>query len=98
MPQQTVRTWLHSLIAAAIGGGANAITVVIVDPVNFNFTTGLGKVLSVAGVSALVSVALFLKQSPLPDTVTVQTVTETHSVKTEITKEAVAELSEKEAD
>lgn len=87
MPQQTVKTWLHSLVAAAIGGGANAITVVIVDPVNFNFSNGLGKVLSVAAVSALVSVALFLKQSPLPDTVTVETVTETHQVVKEVTKE-----------
>ena len=44
---------------------ANAATVVIVDPKTFNMDN-LGKVGSVTLVSAIVGVALNLKQSPLP--------------------------------
>lgn len=60
------RNWLKGLIAAGISGGANAVTVAIVDPINFNLSEGLPKLLSVAGVSAIVGVALYLKQSPIP--------------------------------
>lgn len=64
---KTTRQWLHSLAAAAISGGANGITVMIVDPVQFNlFQGGFGKVAMVVVVGALVGAALFLKQSPLP--------------------------------
>jgi hypothetical protein len=59
--------WVKGLLAAGIGGAANAITLQIVDPADFNFGAGLGKLISVAGASALVAVALYLKQSPLPN-------------------------------
>lgn len=62
----TWQMWLKGLIAAIIGGGANAVTVMIVDPAAFNFGDGGAKLLSFAGVSALISAALYLKQSPLP--------------------------------
>lgn len=58
--------WLKGLIAAAIGGAANAVTVMIVDPVAFNLQDGGKKLAMVALVSAIVSAALYLKQSPLP--------------------------------
>lgn len=58
--------WLKGLIAAVIGGAANAVTVMIVDPAAFNFSDGGHKLLTFAGVSALISAALYLKQSPLP--------------------------------
>lgn len=59
--------WLKNLIAAAIGGAANAITVIIVDPVNFSLTENAGKVGTVAAVGALLSVAAYLKTSPVPE-------------------------------
>ena len=59
--------WLKNLIAAAIGGAANAITVIIVDPVNFSLTENARKVATVAAVGALLSVAAYLKTSPVPE-------------------------------
>lgn len=61
-----IKTWLKGLLSAAIGGAANAITVMVIDPMQFNVTDGLHKLLVVAGVSALVSAAMYLKSSPLP--------------------------------
>lgn len=58
--------WLKGLASAVIGAAANSVTVVIVDPTNFNFSTGIGKLTTVILVSAVVSAAMYLKQSPLP--------------------------------
>lgn len=60
------RVWLKGLFAAVIGGCANSITMLIVDPMNFNLQAGLGNLATVAGTSALVSAAMYLKASPLP--------------------------------
>lgn len=59
--------WLKGLVAAIISSAASAVTVAIIDPTDFNFTTGLSNLLAVIGASALVGAALYLKQSPLPD-------------------------------
>lgn len=59
------KKWLKGLAAAVIGGVANTVTVMIVDPVAFNLSD-IGKLLQVAAVSAIVSAGLYLKQSPLP--------------------------------
>jgi hypothetical protein len=64
------KTWIKGLVSAAIGAAANGITVVIVDPTNFNLNEGLGKLGSVMFVSAIVAIGLYLKQSPLPGTPT----------------------------
>jgi len=61
------KLWLKGLISAVIGAGANSVTLMIVDPTNFNLTTGLGKVGTVALVSAFVAAAMYLKASPLPN-------------------------------
>jgi hypothetical protein len=58
--------WLYGMISAAIGAAANAIPLMIVDPLTFNLDQGLGKVLTVALTSAIVAVCFYLKQSPLP--------------------------------
>ena len=58
--------WLKGLLSAIIGGAANAITVMVVDPTNFNLNEGLAKLGTVALVSAIVAAAMYLKQSPLP--------------------------------
>lgn len=61
-----MRIWIEGLLAALIGGGANAITVIVVDPLAFNLGEGLPKLLQVVAVGAIVAAAAFLKQSPIP--------------------------------
>ena len=64
-------TWLKGLASALITGFTTAITTLIVAPETFNATPeGIRKTLVVAGVSAVLSVANFLKQSPLPPPLT----------------------------
>jgi ABC-type uncharacterized transport system permease subunit len=58
--------WLKGLISAIIGGAANSVTVMAIDPMQFNLAEGWHKLATVAGVSALVSAAMYLKQSPIP--------------------------------
>jgi UDP-N-acetylmuramyl pentapeptide phosphotransferase/UDP-N-acetylglucosamine-1-phosphate transferase len=58
--------WIKGLISAAIGGAANAITATIVAPEAFNFQAGLNKLLTMIAAGALLSAAMYLKQSPLP--------------------------------
>ncbi len=61
------RAWARGLWAALIGGAANSITVMIIDPAQFNFREGLGKLGTVAGVSALIAAAAYLKEHPIWD-------------------------------
>lgn len=61
------KLWLKGLISAVIGGAANSICLMIADPLTFNLGEGLGKLETVAIVSAIVSAAMYLKQSPLPN-------------------------------
>ena len=65
--------WAKGLVAAAIGGAANAVGVMVADPATFNFAAGLPKVKTVAVAGAMVAVAFYLKQSPLPGTETAGT-------------------------
>jgi len=66
--------WWRGMTAAGIAGGANGVitgfAAVGIDPQHFNLQAGLHATLSIAGVSALMSaiigVAAYLKQSPLP--------------------------------
>ncbi|HEC61065.1 MAG TPA: hypothetical protein ENI27_02295 [bacterium] len=59
--------WLKGLISAIIGGAANSVTVMVVEPASFNLQDGLGKLGTVALVSSIVAAALYLKKSPIPD-------------------------------
>ena len=58
--------WAHGLVGAAISSAANTVSVMIVDPADFNLADGLHKVLMVATVSAIIGAALYLSKSPLP--------------------------------
>ena len=60
-----MNTWLKSLLAATIGGAANAFALMGLMPDKFNFgdMPSLGKVI-VAG--AIIGLMGYLKQSPLP--------------------------------
>lgn len=68
------RKWLHGLGAAAIGGGASAITssvtVGALAPDKFNFGNQLGHMLIMVAalfvVNGVLSAMAYLKQSPLP--------------------------------
>lgn len=57
--------WFYSLVAAVVGGACNTAAAMLVAPETFNFQdlAKLGKLL-LAG--AVISLVLFLKQSPLP--------------------------------
>jgi len=66
--------WIKGIAAAAISGGANGIVTgfaaIGIDPSHFNLEAGLHHTLAIGGVSAAISavlgVALYLRQSPLP--------------------------------
>ena len=64
----TLQKWLNGLIGAIIGAGANAITLLIVDPYKFSPSVNGGwKSLGISTlVSGLVGAALYLKQHPTP--------------------------------
>ena len=61
------RSWLKGLIHAGISGGTAAISTSIVAPDTFNFGNGLSKLISVAAISAIVSISKFLSTNPFPD-------------------------------
>jgi len=61
------QVWLKGLISAIIGGAATAVSTMVVSPQEFNLTEGIGKLGSVAAVSAIVAAAMYLKNSPLPN-------------------------------
>ena len=66
--------WMKGIVAAAVSGGANGIVTgfaaIGIDPSHFNLDAGLHHTLAIGGVSAAISavlgVALYLRQSPLP--------------------------------
>lgn len=72
----SLEAWMKGMLAAGISGGANGIVTgfaaIGIDPSHFNLTAGLHHTLQIAGISATMSailgVALFLRQSPLPPT------------------------------
>ena len=72
----TWEIWLRGIVAAAIAGAANGVitgfAAVGIDPSHFNLQAGFRNTLAIAGVSAVMSavigVAAYLKQSPLPPT------------------------------
>jgi hypothetical protein len=63
------KVWLHSLVAAAIGGAASALGAVLISPSSFNFTlAGWENIGKIAFAGAVIPVLALLKKSPLPDT------------------------------
>ena len=61
------RAWVRGLVAAIVGGAANAVTNLVVAPETFNIHEGLGKLGASALISALVGAALYLKEHPIWD-------------------------------
>ena len=63
------KVWLKGLLAAAISSAANAVGVLVADPLHFSPAEagGVRKLGVVVAVSAIVGAALYLKQSPVPN-------------------------------
>lgn len=60
------KAWVHSLIAAAIGGAASALGAILISPASFpDNETGWVHLGAVAAFGAIVPVLALLKQSPL---------------------------------
>lgn len=72
---RTTEIWIRSLVKALISGGSGGITASLgaglLAPDKFNLDDGIGKMLALAGMVAVVaainSVAAFLQKSPLPE-------------------------------
>lgn len=62
-----MKKWFKSLLSAAIGAAASAVPLVIVAPETFNLAEGWQKLLTMMAINAILAVALYLKQSPLPE-------------------------------
>lgn len=62
-----MKAWARGLLVAAVTGAANAVLLVIVAPDKFSFGD-LQELGTVAFAMTLVNVAMYLKQSPLPNT------------------------------
>lgn len=58
--------WLYGLLDAVISGAAGAISVVIVDPTDFNIYEGRSRLVAVTLTMALVGAANYLKSRHLP--------------------------------
>ena len=83
----SLKAWLHGLLAAAIGAAASTASATLSMPGTFNLYSKLGLInlgkLSLP--SAAVAAFLYLKQSPLPSFT--QTVTQTKTETVEVTPE-----------
>jgi len=60
------RPWRIGLYGAFMGGAANAVTVMVIEPSKFNFASGLTALWQFALISGIISACLYLKQNPLP--------------------------------
>jgi hypothetical protein len=71
---KTWQIWVRGIAAAGISGAANGIVTgfaaIGIDPSHFNLQEGFHHTLEIGGVAAAISavlgVALYLRQSPLP--------------------------------
>lgn len=57
--------WLYTMAHTVIGGAANSAVAMFVDPAAFNFGD-MGKLGTLFAAGAVISLVMFLKQSPLP--------------------------------
>jgi hypothetical protein len=62
---KSFKKWLRRLVASVIGGAANTIVAMLVDPKAFNLSD-LPKLGNFALGAAIISLALYLAKEPLP--------------------------------
>jgi hypothetical protein len=71
---KSIEVWLKGIAAAGISGAANGIVTgfaaIGIDPSHFNLQAGFHHTMQIggisAGISAILGVALYLRQSPVP--------------------------------
>lgn len=62
-----VKAWLHSIAAAAIGGAAGALSLIVLTPASITWDASGAILLGKAAlIGAVIPVLALLKQSPLP--------------------------------
>lgn len=63
------RMWFLGMLHAVVGGAANSVAAVYVDPASFNFTNwqGIKNVLTLAAAGGSIGFWFYLKKSPLPE-------------------------------
>lgn len=68
MLSEEVKAWMYGLLAGAVGAIAQAFLNILTNPGTFDIFSvpGWKNIVSTATTSALVSIFLYLKQSPLP--------------------------------
>ena len=83
---QDIKNWLYGLMAAGVGAAASGVLLVVVNPGTFDIYSAAGwkNIGTACGASALVAIAGYLKQSPLPAKRV--EVSETHTVTKDTTK------------
>jgi hypothetical protein len=69
------RIWVHGAISAFVGGAANMVTVIVIDPITFNLGAQWRKTLAASLVGGVLALANFLKTPP-PNVAVVRTTTE----------------------
>lgn len=72
------RRWLAGGISVFIGGAANMVTVIVIDPINFNLGAQWRKTLAASFVGGILALANYLKTPPA----TVSIIQETSSTRT----------------
>jgi len=65
--RKQTKSWFRGIIATTINGFASGVVLLVADPVAFNFNEGFRKLLATSCIFALIGLANFLKQHPLPD-------------------------------
>jgi hypothetical protein len=76
------KNWLYGLASGAIGAAASGVLLIVVNPNTFDIYSKAGwkNISTACGASALVAIASYLKQSPLPAKHTETTITVTKDV------------------
>jgi hypothetical protein len=67
--KNNIRSWIHGLGAAFIGGSASAITSVVITPEILQWDDGMKRLLKGALIAGFLTAAAYLKKSPLPEVI-----------------------------
>lgn len=65
--RKNTKIWIRGIIATIINGFASGVVLIVADPVAFNLDAGLRKLVMTSTVFAIMGLANYLKQHPLPD-------------------------------
>ena len=64
---ESTRKWVRGILATVINGFASGAVLIIAAPETFNLAAGARKLVMTAAAFAVMGLANFLKQHPLPD-------------------------------